>query len=158
MSAIGNYNDEKIYIPSVEEEYMNKKHLQYFTEVLEKWRLQTQHNLAEVEQKLSELNASDEKDEMDRAFLETEVSITINKISALQNLLNDIDISLSDIVNGTYGFCLKTGKEIGLKRLIAKPTSRFAIKAQEDTEKEVKIKFQKDDDKIISELETIESN
>ena len=157
MSAMSNYNGEKSYIPSIDEEYMNKKQLQYFTEVLEKWRLQTQHNLAEVEQKLSELNASDEKDEMDRAFLETEVSITINKISALQNLLNDIDISLSDIANGTYGFCLKTGKEIGLKRLIAKPTSRFAIKAQEDTEKEVKAKLQKEEDEIISELEIVEN-
>jgi DnaK suppressor protein len=130
----------KDYSPSQDEQYMNKKQLGYFKEILETWRLQTQHNLSDMEKRLSELNASDERDEMDRAFIETEVAITINKISALQNLLNDIDISLMDIEKGTYGYCKKTGKEIGLKRLLAKPTSRFAIKAQEDTEKEEKIK------------------
>jgi DnaK suppressor protein len=145
MKPIKEYKNPS-YIPSVEEKYMNQKQLNYFTEVLEKWRLQTQNNLTEVEERLSELNSSDEKDEMDRAFLETEVSLTINKISALQNLLQDIDSSLNDIQNNTYGFCLKTGKEIGLKRLIAKPTSRFAIKAQEDTEKVVKLKLQEDEE------------
>lgn len=139
----------KNYIPSQDEKYMNKRQLEYFKEILETWRIQTQHNLADVEKKLSELNASDERDEMDRAFIETEVAITINKISALQNLLNEIDISLSDIENGAYGYCRKSGKEIGLKRLFAKPTSRFAIKIQEDTEKMAKIKT-RDEEDIIS--------
>lgn len=148
MKANVNY-DKVNYIPSLDEDYMNSAQKKYFQDVLEKWRLQTQHNLSTVEIKLSELNASDEKDEMDRAFLETEVSITINKISALQELLNDIDISLGDIENGSYGFCMKTGKEIGLKRLIAKPTSRFAIKAQEDTEKEGKSFKNKDTEESV---------
>ncbi len=145
----------KNYIPSQDEEYMNKKQLSYFKEVLEVWRMQTQHNLAEVEKRLSELNASDERDEMDRAFIETEVTITINKISALQNLLNDIDTSLSDIETGSYGYCKKTGKEIGLKRLLAKPTSRFAIKAQEDTEKEAQIKVIEEDENQLEDNDQI---
>jgi DnaK suppressor protein len=132
--------DINTYTPSADEKYMNSNQINYFKDILDKWRFQTQHNLIDVEKRLSDLNASDEKDDLDKAFLETEVSITINKISALQNLLNEIDISLGDIVNGSYGFCKKTGKEIGLKRLMAKPTSRFAIKAQEDNEREIKIK------------------
>ena len=119
----------KDYSPSQDEQYMNKKQLEYFKEILEAWRFQTQHNLSDVEKKLSELNANDERDEMDRAFIETEVAITINKISALQNLLNDIDISLADIEKGSYGFCRKSGKEIGLKRLMAKPTSKMSVSA-----------------------------
>ncbi len=146
----------KNYTPSHDEQYMNKKQLEYFKEVLETWRLQTQHNLSEVEKRLSELNASDERDEMDRAFIETEVAITINKISALQNLLNEIDISLTDIQKGTYGYCKKSGKEIGIKRLMAKPTSRFAIKAQEDTEKQAKTKVIEDDDLQSSTNEDLE--
>jgi DnaK suppressor protein len=142
----------KDYSPSQSEPYMNKKQLNYFKEVLETWRLQTQHNLSDVEKKLSELNANDERDELDRAFIETEVAITINKISALQTLLNDIDVSLMDIEKSSYGFCKKTGKEIGLKRLLAKPTSRFAIKAQEDTEKEAKTRMIEDEE-IISQTQ-----
>lgn len=138
----------KDYIPSVEEKYMNAKQLAYFQETLETWRMQTQANLADVEKRLAELNASDEHDEMDRAFIETEVSITINKISALQNLLNDIDISLGDIELGNYGYCKKSSKEIGIKRLLAKPTSRFAIKAQEDTEKEERMKQKFEEEEI----------
>lgn len=136
----------KDYSPSVNEQYMNAKQLAYFKEVLEVWRLQAHHNLSEVEKRLAELNASEEHDDMDRAFIETEVAITINKISSLQNLLNEIDISLHDIEAGTYGYCKKSGKEIGLKRLFAKPTSRFSVKAQEDTEKENNIKFLKEEE------------
>lgn len=144
----------KDYSPSVNEPYMNAKQISYFKESLEVWRLQTHHNLSEVEKRLAELNASDEHDDMDRAFIETEVAITINKISGLQNLLHEIDIALLDIESGTYGYCKKTGKEIGLKRLLARPTSRFAIKAQEDKEKESSIKlFNEDED-----LEGINNN
>jgi DnaK suppressor protein len=139
------------YLPSTDEKYMNKQQLNYFKDVLETWRFQTQANLSDVEKRLAELNASDEHDEMDRAFIETEVSITINKISALQNLLNDIDVSLNDIEFGNYGYCRKNGKEIGIKRLLAKPTSRFAIKAQEDTEKEERMKRKFEDEEEASE-------
>ena len=144
----------KDYIPSLDEKYMNVKQISYFKEILETWRLQTQHNLSDAEKRLAELNASDEHDEMDRAFIETEVSLVINKISALQNLLNDIDISLGDVEIGNYGYCRKTGKEIGIKRLLAKPTSRFAIKAQEDTEKEAQIKQKIDEDELEHSEET----
>lgn len=136
----------KDYIPSINEQYMNAKQVAYFKENLEVWRLQTHHNLSEMERRLAELNASDEHDEMDRALIETEVAITINKISTLQTLLHDIDLSLADIEMETYGYCKKTGKEIGVKRLMAKPTSRFAIKAQEENEREVQIKQKIEDD------------
>lgn len=136
----------KDYSPSINEEYMNAKQIAYFKGVLEVWRLQAHHNLSEVEKRLAELNASEEHDDMDRAFIETEVAITINKISSLQNLLNEIDISLHDIDAGTYGYCKKSGKEIGLKRLLAKPTSRFGVKAQETEEKENNVRFLKDED------------
>ena len=137
MKAKKVYVINKDYSPSVDEQYMNPKQIEYFKDTLEKWRMQTQHNLNDVEEKLAELSDNDERDEMDRAFLETEISIIINKMSALQNLLNDIDLSMEDIETGKYGYCQKTGIEIGLKRLLAKPTSRFAIKAQEDTENEL---------------------
>lgn len=146
----------KDYSPSQNEPYMNKNQLGFFKEVLESWRIQTQHNLSDVERKLSELNAGDEHDEMDRAFIETEVAITINKISALQNLLNEIDVSLQDIEIGIYGYCRKSGKEIGIKRLMAKPTSRFAIKAQEDSEKELKTRIKTEEDEEAIQPEEVE--
>jgi DnaK suppressor protein len=138
------------YIPSVDEKYMNARQIAYFKDILEKWRIQTHNNLNEAQKKLEELNGRDEHDEMDKAFMETETAISINNIAGCQNLLNDIDISLGDIEIGNYGYCRKTGKEVGLKRLMAKPTSRYAIKAQEDSERQAKPKSRAFEDEIIN--------
>ena len=152
-----NIESLKDYSPSLDEQYMNPKQISYFKETLETWRLQSQYNLSDAEKRLAELNASDEHDEMDKAFIETEVSLIINKISALQNLLNEIDVALGDIEIGNYGYCKKSGKEIGIKRLMAKPTSRFAIKAQEDTEKETQIKQKFEEEEIEGHFEENEN-
>lgn len=52
-----------------------------------------------------------------------------------QQLLNDIDVALKKIEDGTYGICEIYGTSIPKKRLLAMPYTRLSMKAQEEEEK-----------------------
>jgi len=52
-----------------------------------------------------------------------------------QQLLNDIDVALKRIEEGTYGVCEIYGTPIPKKRLLAMPYTRLSMKAQEEEEK-----------------------
>ena len=53
--------------------------------------------------------------------------------------MKKIDTALKKIDDGTYGYCLETGEEIGLKRLIARPIATMTVEAQERHEKQEKV-------------------
>ena len=42
---------------------------------------------------------------------------------------------LKRIEDGSYGYCLETGEEIGIKRLEARPVATLSIEAQERRER-----------------------
>ncbi len=44
--------------------------------------------------------------------------------------LREIDESLYSIENGTYGKCLRCGKDIEIERMKAKPTAKYCIKCR----------------------------
>lgn len=52
-----------------------------------------------------------------------------------QQLLNDIDVALKRIEDGTYGVCEIYGTPIPRKRLLAMPYTRLSMRAQEEEEK-----------------------
>ena len=54
--------------------------------------------------------------------------LTLNRIAKETKTLAGIDSSILSIENRTYGYCVKTGAKIGVKRLIEKPTEKYAIK------------------------------
>jgi DnaK suppressor protein len=56
-------------------------------------------------------------------------------------IIREIDAALQRIRLGTYGFCIDTGEEIGLKRLNAMPIARYSIFAQEEREQRRKSYF-----------------
>lgn len=61
--------------------------------------------------------------------------LNIGLASNEQQLLNDIDIALKRIEDGTYGTCEIYGTPIPKKRLIAMPYTRLSMRAQEEEEK-----------------------
>lgn len=61
--------------------------------------------------------------------------LNIGLASNEQQLLNDIDVALRKIEDGTYGFCEIYGTPIPRKRLLAMPYTRLSMKAQEEEEK-----------------------
>ena len=61
--------------------------------------------------------------------------LNIGLASNEQQILNDIDVALKRIEEGTYGICEITGSSIPKKRLLAMPYTRLSKKAQEEEEK-----------------------
>ena len=61
--------------------------------------------------------------------------LNIGLASNEQQLLNDIDVALRRIEEGTYGVCEIYGTPIPKKRLLAMPYTRLSKKAQEEEEK-----------------------
>lgn len=100
------------YVPSESEEYMNKKHLEYFSEKL-------QLMLNELEQQALIEDSDDEKLAKRRADKKEKIQEALKKIT-----------------DGTYGYCNETGEEIGIGRLKANPLALYCIEEQERIEKE----------------------
>ena len=70
-------------------------------------------------------------------------NVEANDLSArhaerLKNELGQIDDALKRIQDGEYGYCVDTGDEIGLPRLVAAPTARRTIDAQEAQERRLR--------------------
>jgi len=63
---------------------------------------------------------------------EINIGLAANK----QQLLNDVEVALKKIEEGTFGICEKYGVAIPKKRLMAAPYVRFCLQAQEEEEKE----------------------
>lgn len=61
------------------------------------------------------------------------------KVQEHEELLrHEIESALQRIHDGTFGFCEETGKEIGVKRLMAVPYARYCIQVQQSKEQEKK--------------------
>ncbi|VVC35158.1 Zinc finger, DksA/TraR C4-type [Cinara cedri] len=100
------------YVPSESEEYMNKKHLEYFSEKL--------HSMLND---LKQQALIDDSDDTKLAKRRTDKEEKIKE-------------ALKKITDGTYGYCDETGEEIGIGRLEANPLALYCIEEQERIEKE----------------------
>jgi len=134
--ALKQYNEiflPKSYRPSEVETYMNNMHLEYFRHNLLERRDMLQN---EWEALNSEIHSSADVDidVVDKAGRDVILFSSIKRLESIQKSITSIDISLDDINNKTYGYCKKTGKPIGLKRLIVNPEAKFCVEAQEDLE------------------------
>ena len=122
------------YKPSLDEEYMNDKQVNYFKNKLESWKMellgesiQTLNNLKEENWKESDLN--------DRASVESEAAFELRTRDRYRKLIDKIDMALKRIDDGSYGYCEETGEPIGIKRLEARPVATLCIEDQERHEK-----------------------
>ena len=51
------------------------------------------------------------------------------------NLMRKIDGALERLENGTFGYSVVSGDEIGLQRMLARPLATMTIEEQEEYEK-----------------------
>ena len=70
-------------------------------------------------------------DEAERATRETENSLELRTRDRYRKLINKIDSTLKRIDDGSYGYCVDTGDEIGLERMEARLTAERTLDAQE---------------------------
>ncbi len=118
------------YRPSVEEGYMNEKQLSYFKYKLLAWKKSLCEESIETIEHLQRDNIN-APDMGDRATIEEEHALELRTRDRYRKLIAKIDAALQRIEDGSYGYCVETGEEIGIKRLEARPIATLSIEAQE---------------------------
>ncbi len=122
------------YIVKRGELYMSKEQLEHFRSILNSWK---QDLMEEVDRTVSHMKdeAANFPDPNDRATQEEEFSLELRTRDRERKLIRKIDDALKRIEDGSYGYCLETGEEIGIKRLEARPVATLSIEAQERRER-----------------------
>ena len=122
------------YIAKRGEQYMGKAQLEHFREILASWK---QDLMVEVDRTVTHMKdeAANFPDPNDRATQEEEFSLELRTRDRERKLIRKIDEAIKRIEDGSYGYCLETGEEIGIKRLEARPVATLSIEAQERRER-----------------------
>jgi len=132
------------YLPKKGEQYMNTEQLEHFRHILLAWK---QDLMEEVDRTVTHMKdeAANPPDPNDRATLESEFSLELRTRDRERKLIRKIDEALMRIEDGSYGYCLETGEEIGIKRLEARPVATLSLEAQERRERREKQYGDRDD-------------
>jgi DnaK suppressor protein len=122
------------YVVKRGELYMSKEQLEHFRSILNNWKRDL---MVEVDRTVSHMKdeAANFPDPNDRATQEEEFSLELRTRDRERKLIRKIDSALQRIEDGSYGYCLETGEEIGVKRLEARPVATLSIEAQERRER-----------------------
>jgi len=122
------------YIAKRGEQYMNKEQLEHFRQILQGWKRDL---MEEVDRTVTHMKdeAANFPDPNDRATQEEEFSLELRTRDRERKLIRKIDEALKRTDDGSYGYCLETGEEIGVKRLEARPVATLTIEAQERRER-----------------------
>lgn len=133
-SLLAGPRNVKPYVAKRGEQYMGKDQLTHFQHILSNWKRDL---MEEVDRTVSHMKdeAANFPDPNDRATQEEEFSLELRTRDRERKLIRKIDEALKRIEDGSYGYCLETGEEIGIKRLEARPVATLSIEAQERRER-----------------------
>ena len=126
------------YTPKKSEPYMCPEHLAYFYQLLnaQKEEIQQQNESAlNYINNANKTNANITGDDSDIAVAEQENTMTLRMAERDNKLLAKINAALERIENGTFGYSIISGDEIGLSRMLARPLATMTIEEQEEHEK-----------------------
>ena len=117
---------------------LTKIELEDFQNKLLDRRVQIEKNLRGTSMELEQMRGLELNDEGDHAAVSAE-SVVDNAILIQQRKeLNELELALDKIREGTYGTCEMCEEEIGKPRLEVKNFARFCITCREINEKEMK--------------------
>jgi DnaK suppressor protein len=133
-SLLAGPRNVKPYVAKRGEQYMSKEQLSHFQQILTNWKRDL---MEEVDRTVMHMKdeAANFPDPNDRATQEEEFSLELRTRDRERKLIRKIEEALKRIEDGTYGYCLETGEEIGIKRLEARPVATLSIEAQERRER-----------------------
>ena len=133
-SLLAGPRNVKPYIAKRGEQYMGKEQLAHFQQILSNWKRDL---MEEVDRTVTHMKdeAANFPDPNDRATQEEEFSLELRTRDRERKLIRKIDEALKRIEDGSYGYCLETGEEIGIKRLEARPVATLSLEAQERRER-----------------------
>jgi DnaK suppressor protein len=143
-SLLAGPRNVKPYIVRRGEQYMSKEQLEHFAKILQNWKRDL---MVEVDRTVLHMKdeAANFPDPNDRATQEEEFSLELRTRDRERKLIRKIDEALKRIEDGSYGYCLETGEEIGIKRLEARPVATLSVEAQERRERREKQYGDRDD-------------
>jgi len=114
------------YTPKANEKYMNKSQFKHFIKILNEWKLELSNDIDRTVSNMQvELTAY--ADPNDRASQESDMALELRNRDRERKLIKKIDGTLLNISNDEYGYCNGCGEEIGLNRLLARPTATLCI-------------------------------
>ncbi len=125
------------YTPTQSELYMCPMHLAYFYNVLnaQKEELLSEHdsvlNAVRLAEKTAAVGAGDESDS---ATYNQDITMDLRISERNNKLLQKINAALDRIENGTFGYSVVSGDEIGIQRMIARPLATMTVEEQEEYE------------------------
>lgn len=140
MAAV-NYKNMELppkYVPKKSEPYMCPQQLAYFYQLLTAQKEELMHDSDSVLSavRLAEKNESaGVGDESDNATYEQDITMNLRMSERDNNLLKKINSALERIENGTFGYSVISGEEIGLSRMLARPLATLTIEEQEEHER-----------------------
>lgn len=108
------------------EEYMNKKQLDHFRNILNTWKDELSQDLDRTVHTMQD-EVTMFADPNDRASQESDMALELRNRDRERKLIKKIDDTLRKIDEDDYGYCNACGIEIGLKRLEARPTATLCI-------------------------------
>jgi DnaK suppressor protein len=125
------------YVPKKSEPYMCDEQLAYFYQLLNTQRDELMQDRASVlnDVRMAEKNeTAGVGDEQDQAAAEQEITMNLRMSERNTNLLQKINAALERIENGTFGYSVISGDEIGLQRMLARPLATMTVEEQEEYE------------------------
>jgi DnaK suppressor protein len=125
------------YTPKKSEPYMCDEQLAYFYQLLNTQRDEIMQDRDDVlnDVRMAEKNESaGVGDEQDQASAEQEITMNLRMSERNANLLQKINAALERIENGTYGYSVISGDEIGIQRMLARPLATMTVEEQEEYE------------------------
>ena len=143
-SLLAGPRNVKPYVAKRGEQYMGKAQLAHFQQILTNWKRDL---MEEVDRTVTHMKdeAANFPDPNDRATQEEEFSLELRTRDRERKLIRKIEEALKRIEDGSYGYCLETGEEIGIKRLEARPVATLSIEAQERRERRERQYGERDD-------------
>ena len=129
------------YTPKKSEPYMCPEQLAYFYRLLNTQREELLSNRDDVLNDVRMAEKSENAgvgDEQDQASAEQEITMNLRMSERADNLLRKIAAAIERIENGTYGYSVISGDEIGLQRMLARPLATMTIEEQEEYEQRKK--------------------
>jgi DnaK suppressor protein len=114
------------YQAKPDEEYMNKKQLKHFRDILERWKAELNDDIDRTVHNMQD-EVSTFADPNDRASQESDMALELRNRDRERKLIKKIEGTLRNIDADEYGYCESCGVEIGLKRLEARPTATLCI-------------------------------
>lgn len=113
-------------------DYMNAAQLAHFRARLLEMHKKVLQEEADARARMKEVELL--TDHSDRATLEEQRALDLRMHERRKNLRHKVELALKRIDDGRYGYCEQTGDQIGIARLLARPTAEVSIvvKAQNE--------------------------